>query len=554
MPLQRCAIFQKRLSLISHFTARSQLGTNQEDILIAGRGKNERLYGGAGDDLLVHVDGGDYTHGGSGADIFAFRFNKKIRRKAKRGKAVNHVIEDFNLDEGDSICLSHIVTKSRHKNIDYRGTRRIKGTGIEARLVQGKPGTAQKEQEAFIGIEDGVVKTLGELPEISKNRQPRNTSRLMVYKDGNLLSNITLKDVPDSRSFRKQLSKSIFGKYSKTSKEVVSAEGSSANHLTKFSLTQAGIPLKGNGSKIDIGDHSLPEVSALLRPAEAINSKADNSLVENSYDNSVMNASANINASLNQPFKLFGGPTTKWDWECLCMKTTNNFPSYEIGFNVSFNLKISPKIILNTGNVVGTGIASWSPNLGLNFGQEVSPGINVGSSGGVQISGEVVINEEGLGKSISISPELSAEADYAFGHNGFWSTPPTSSVSGHSAPFSIKGQSIQYTENGNKDGITGVITDIAISPFVQFMIGLGFREEGLTLNFLETGPKIFWPVGLEMEGSSTGDLIFFYGPAKLDWQATLGDASFLGMSFKGPTDDIGIAQMGPSGAIPLHIS
>ena len=298
----------------------------------------------------------------------------------------------------------------------------------------------------------------------------------------------------------------------------------------------------------------MPEVSALLRPAEAINSKADNSLVENSYDNSVMNASANINASLNQPFKLFGGPTTKWDWECLCIKTTNNFPSYEIGFNVSFNLKISPKIILNTGNVVGTGIASWSPNLGLNFGQEVSPGINVGSSGGVQISGEVVIYEEGLGKSISISPELSAEADYAFGHNGFWSTPPTSSVSGHSAPFSIKGQSIQYTENGNKDGITGVITDIAISPFVQFMIGLGFREEGLTLNLLETGPKIFWPVGLEMDGSSSGDLNFFYGPAKLDWQATLGDASFLGMSFKGPTDDIGIAQMGPSGAIPLHIS
>ena len=83
------------------------------------------------------------------------------------------------------------------------------------------------------------------------------------------------------------------------------------------------------------------------------------------------------------------------------------------------------------------------------------------------------------------------------------------------------------------------------------MIGVGFREEGLTLNLLESGPKIFYPVGLEING---GVAIFMYGPAKLDWQATLGDASFLGMSLKGPTDDIGIAQMGPSGAIPLHIS
>ena len=137
------------------------MGTSKEDILVAGRGKGERLYGGAGDDLLVSIDGGDYAHGGSGADIFAFRFNKNIRRSAKRGKTVDHVIEDFNLDEGDSICLSHLVTKSRHKNIDYRGTGRIKGTGIEVRLVQGKKGTAQKEQAAAKKLRLKAMKASG---------------------------------------------------------------------------------------------------------------------------------------------------------------------------------------------------------------------------------------------------------------------------------------------------------------------------------------------------------------------------------------------------------
>jgi hypothetical protein len=525
------------------------LGTSQEDILIAGRANEQRLYGGAGDDLLVSIDRGDYMHGGSGADIFAFRFNKNIRRSAKSGKTVDHVIEDFSIDDGDSICLSHLVGESRHKNIDNRGSRRIKGTGIEVRLAQGKQGTAEEEGEAFTGIEDGVEKTLGELPVISKNRQFGADSRLEVYEDGNLISNITLKNTPVSRTFTKKLGKSIFGKYSKTSKEVVSAEGSSVNHLTNFSLTQDGIPLKGNGVKIDVGDHSSSKASALLRAADAIDSNAVSAFA-GTIDNSFMKASANVSVRLYQDFEIFGD-LFKGTW-----------PSYKLGVEPSINLSISPNVVLSTGNVAGYGSLSFSPNLGITWGEELIPGFNASASGGVQFGASLTLEEEGLDKKVVISPYLSAAAKVAFGHDSMFNTRLAFDNSSHSATASLK-ESISYEGNGKKDGITGIKGAINFSPSVQFDLGFGYREVedgvGVTANIIESGPELTYPLAIELkEDDGVATASFDYGPAKLDWVTTLGDVSFSDeldtYRWTGPQYDVGIAEMGPSGSIPLDFS
>ena len=536
------------MSHTSHFTARSQLGTSQEDILIAGRAKQHRLYGGAGDDLLVSINKGDYTHGGSGADIFAFRFNKKIRRSAKRGKTVDHVIEDFSIDDGDSICLSHLVGESRHKNIDYRGSRRIKGTGIEVRLAQGKQGTAEEEGEAFTGIEDGVEKTLGELPVISKNRQCGTDSRLEVYENGNLISNITLKNTPVSRTFTKKLGKSIFGKYSKTSKEVVSSEGSSVNHLTNFSLTQDGIPLKGNGAKIDVGDNSSSKASALLREADTIDSNTV-SAFDGTIDNLFM-AAANVSVDLYQDFEIFGD-LFKGTW-----------PSYKFGVEPSINLSISPKFILRTGNIAGYGSLSFSPNLGITWAEELIPGFNASASGGVKVGASLTLEEEGLDKKVTINPKLSAAAKVAFGHDGFFNTPLTINNSNHSATASITA-SISNEGNRKKDGITGIKGAINFSPSVKFDLGFGYRDVedgvGVTANIIESGPELTYPLAIELkEDDGVATASFDYGPAKLDWVTTLGDVSFSDdidtYRWTGPQSDVGLAKMGPSGSMPLDIS
>ena len=531
------------------------MGTSKEDILVAGRGKGERLYGGAGDDLLASIDGGDYAHGGSGADIFAFRFNKNIRRSAKRGKTVDHVIEDFNLDEGDSICLSHLVTKSRHKNIDYRGTGRIKGTGIEVRLVQGKKGTAQKEQEAFTGIEDGVEKTIGELPEISKTRRNGVDSRLEVYEDGNLVSNITLKNTPSSRAFSRKLGKAIFGKYSQTSKSVVSAEGANANHLTEFSLTNAGIPFKGNSAKIDIGDHGSSNVSALVQSAAVTDGSVSSSFSED-IDNSMMKVSAHIGFEEYQKFEIFGD-----FWK-------GTWPSYKLGVKPSFDINISPKFVFDTGNIAGLGSLSYSPKLGVSASIEVFPGLNAGASGGLGLGGSLSVSKKGLNKKIVISPELSASAKVAFGHNSMWNTRLAFDSSDHSATFLLKESSIDYGQNEAKDGITGVSVTMSVSPAIQFDMGFGYSESNdeisLTADIIQSGPKLTYPFALELIDTEIGipgrplalkDASLTYGPAQLDWVTTLGVLSFSdkldSYSWTGPSYNVGIAEMGESGIIKL---
>jgi hypothetical protein len=542
------------------------LGTSKEDILVAGRGKGERLYGGAGDDLLISVDGGDYAHGGSGEDIFAFRFNKNIRRSAQRGKTVDHVIEDFNLDEGDSICLSHIVTKSRHKNIDYRGTGQIKGTGIEVRLVQGKQGTAQKEQEAFTGIEDGVEKTIGELPEISKTRRNGVDSRLEVYEDGNLVTNITLKNTPSSRAFSRKLGKAIFGKYSQTSKSVVSAEGANANHLTEFSLTNVGIPFKGNSLKIDSGENSPSNVSALVNSAEA-NDSAVSAAFDGSIDNSFMKASAHVTTNYYQHFEVFGD--IKWDK--VQNKFINHWPSYRVGIQPTVSLSINPNIILTTGNVAGYGSLTYTPKLPLSgtVGEEVAPGFDVSATGGIGLNASMTLTTRGLDKKIVISPEASASAYVDFAHDSYYNTPLAVIPKVNKSKASISASTIDYGENNKKDGIVGITGALNLSPFIEFDLGFGYEDvedgAGITANIIESGPKLSYPLSLSMEedaiitpgkGVTTyNDIYFNYGPAKIDWITTVPDVSFSDdfqkFEWTGPQYNLKVAEIGPSGSIPI---
>ena len=494
------------MSRTSHFTARTQLGTEEDDILIAGRSKGERLYGGAGDDLLVSVDGGDYAHGGSGADIFAFRFNKNIRRSAQRGKSVDHVIEDFNLDEGDSICLSHIVTKSRHKNIDYRGVGRIKGTGIEVRLVQGKRGAAKKEQEAFTGIEDGVEKTIGELPEISKTRRNGVDSRLEVYEDGNLVSNITLKNTPRSRSFSRRLGKAIYGKYSQTGKEVSSINGINGDHLSQLSVTSLGIPMKGNGAKLDHANADETIASSAISSLNAADSTHN------------LNMKSQVMAGFSTPFKI-------------------DFPNYKYAFDLGFVLSANPKLILNSGHMIGVGSVSYKPDA-LSYTQELEPPFTANASAGGRISVTTNIDKRGTGKQISTGIYLVAEVEYTFKHHGIYTNDTeiiknAANVGGYLTPSS----------NSSTDDVTGVQWNIGFAPYAQFTVGLGVGEGTTRVNAIQTGPRLTIPFTLSVNGD-TGKSTFKYGTADLDWTVILGSVQAFGLNFTGPSYNIGLADFG----------
>jgi len=504
------------MSRTSHFTARTQLGTAEDDILMAGRGKGERLYGGAGDDLLVSVDGGDYAHGGSGADIFAFRFNKNIRRSAKRGKTVDHVIEDFNLDEGDKICLSHLVTKSRHQNIDYRGSGRIKGTGIEVRLVQGKQGAAKKETEAFSGIEDGVSQTLGELPEISKTRRNGADSRLEVYEDGILLSNITLKNNPGSKSFSRKLGNAIFGKYSQTTKEVTSAEGLTENHLTSHSLSALGIPLKGNAAKMDFGSGD-PEALMIqsINPAGESNLPFSNEIgKKNDSSSDDLQSKINFHGSLktsgSEPLKVYGNaskPAGKND----------SWPSYRFKLDMDLTVGIRPRFTLRTGGVVGIGSIKMSiPNLTAS----ANYGILQGSiSPSVSISGNSHVSADGINKTFTTGADVQATATFNMSHEGWFEHPISKSGS-----WKLEKN---VASSRKSDDLTGVEWGIVFSPSLDFKVALGISETikdvgSFQASIFKNGPSFTYPLALHLSDDKS---YFSYGAAQIDWNVVLASVS-----------------------------
>ena len=94
-------------------------------------------------------------------------------------------------------------------------------------------------------------------------------------------------------------------------------------------------------------------------------------------------------------------------------------------------------------------------------------------------------------------------------------------------------------------------------------MGFGYREVedgvGVTANIIESGPELTYPLAIELkEDDGVATASFDYGPAKLDWVTTLGDVSFSDeldtYRWTGPQYDVGIAEMGPSGSIPLDFS
>ncbi len=72
---------------------------------LAGNGGADTLYGGPGDDVLYPMAQGGILFGGVGADIFAFdTYGSGFYAS---DKTMSHILEDWNVAEGDKISFSH---------------------------------------------------------------------------------------------------------------------------------------------------------------------------------------------------------------------------------------------------------------------------------------------------------------------------------------------------------------------------------------------------------------------------------------------------------------
>nr|WP_309402673.1 DUF5801 repeats-in-toxin domain-containing protein [Aminobacter niigataensis]WMD00576.1 DUF5801 repeats-in-toxin domain-containing protein [Aminobacter niigataensis] len=119
------------LSLIENLTGSSFTDTLTGDAganLLAGRGGNDTLIGGAGNDVLDGGLGQDTMTGGDNADTFVI--------SADTIGAINDIITDFNIAQGDQIDLSELLKGlAAGTDLEAGGYVKIEQTGVNTSTV-----------------------------------------------------------------------------------------------------------------------------------------------------------------------------------------------------------------------------------------------------------------------------------------------------------------------------------------------------------------------------------------------------------------------------------
>ena len=138
-----------------HYTKTTKVGLKSDDMLIAGHGKHNNVFGGPGQDTLVAAGAHDVLHGGKGADVYAFGMSDKYTKRAvKQKKPHTHTILNFNPSEGDKIDLSHLVDDI--KDLNFIGTKDFSGKGGEIRVEMPASRSSTKR---FRRLENSIYQT-----------------------------------------------------------------------------------------------------------------------------------------------------------------------------------------------------------------------------------------------------------------------------------------------------------------------------------------------------------------------------------------------------------
>ena len=514
----------------SHFSSRTILGSPKKDVLISGARKNERLYGGKKDDILISYGRNNHLHGGSGADTFAFMANpKRLSRRLINGEISNHhVIHDFDASEGDKIDFSHLLANHKSKAIKIRKNK-LRGKGIEIQFSPGSQSIVEKTKKGFLGIEEGIKTSIGEIPEVTHRKHQAKGSKLRIYVDGNLHSEITLKHKPnieyvpftvsmpkvskrqmrdsDPNSLEEAWEENINqSNASQPDTENALEEGWENNILQDFydqnsmiSITPQGIPFYGNGAKLDI----------------------------------------------KPPIEIFGG-VQDWTPPHITVKPEWKPPFAEVKFsfyvNMDLGVNLGPKFTLFTGSIPAKGtLPTWGPS-SFNYSEslDLDPPFDVRASGGVGLSGSVDVTPDGLNKSISSEAIYTAQVDFSLSQDG----PDISTFTKKTVDELIVGGG---SNPENFDSLAGVDAKVTISPNIQFDVGLGVSGDGWHADLIDSGPKVSAPIDIVISGNGKSGVQF--NGARLDWVTRLIDIGVKGFSIAGYEWSHDIASMGEIGFI-----
>lgn len=503
--------------MATHFTQRSLLGTKKADTLFAKSRKGERLYGGKGDDILISRGGATHTHGGSGADTFAFMFNTKASKKrCEMSNPARHVIHDFNPEEGDKIDLTHILNETNNNEIKFRQNK-IRGEGVEVRFIPGQEKVVPASKKGFKGIEDGVAKELGELPLVTHKKNRELGSKYEVFIDGKVHHEIILKHIPGKAN-------APLAKEDNPEKMVPKRITKSA----KFREIDTKSSNKGRGY---LGFKDSPQHKVIETPAEAaiFNQEEQDWYDENKtisitpkgipfYGNA---AKLDIEPLVN----VYGG-LEHWNYPEVHLGGQKEFPFFhvDISFYLDFylGLNIGPKFTLYTGSIPGEG--TWpSFSEGATESLDFDPPFDIRASGGVSIDATVNVTEQGLNKSISGQATFGPEIDFSLSQDG-----PMNSASTKQKlqPLTVAGGNNEETF----DSLEGVDAKISIAPFAQFDVGIGVSGDGWHADLVDGGPKMSSPLSIQIneEGAGIG-----FDPFKLDFVVRVIDVSFEKFSLSG---------------------
>ena len=508
----------------SHFSGRTLLGSPKKDILISGARKNERLYGGKRDDILISYGRSNHLHGGSGADTFAFMANpKRHARLLTDGKISNqHVIHDFDASEGDKIDLSHILKNSKKEILKIRKND-IKGKGVEIQFSPGAKVIVQKSKKGFANIEDGIKDSLGEIPGVTHRKHKSKGSKLKIYVDGHLHSEVILKHKPGKEYISRTDKPQFIDRKSMRSFDHKNGQQPALNFT-----------LPGRNP------HPLPEVW------DAMTQEIDDNLKKFYEENSAISITPQgipfygngAKVDIKPPVDVFGGVE---HWSSPRVKVDIWKAKIDIDFylDVYLGVNLGPKFTLFTGSIPGQGTlpaATWGVSESLDF----DPPFDVRAGGGTSFTATVDVTEDGLNKAIWSEALYKAELDFSLSQDGPYIETFTERKI---EPLNVAG--------GNNyksfDSLTGVEAKLTISPELQLDVGVGVSSDGWHADLIDTGPKISAPIDIIVSGSGQSGIQF--NAARLDWVTRLIDVGYGPLSISGKTWTHNIASMGEFGFI-----
>ena len=509
----------------SHFSSRTILGSPKKDVLISRARRNERLYGGKKDDILISYGRNNHLHGGSGADTFAFMANSKrhARRLITDQKFNQHVIHDFDLSEGDKIDLSHIIQNAEKEIIKFRKNN-IKGKGVEIHFSPGAEVILGKAKKGFANIEDGVKDSLGEIPGVTHRKHRSKGSKLKIYVDGHLHSEIILKHKPGKQYI----------------------PGTDKIPFINRKLMRLSDQKNGQRPALDFTLPGSNQDNPLLSIWDGIMQKTDDYLEKFYEENSGISITPQgipfygngAKIDIKPPVEVFGGLE---HWSSPRVKVDILKAKIDIDFylDIDLGLNLGPKFTLFTGSIPGQGTlptATWGVSESLDF----DPPFDVRAGGGTSFTATVDVTEDGLNKAIWSEALYKAELDFSLSQDGPYIETFTERKI---EPLNVAGGNNYKTF----DSLTGVEAKFTISPELQFDVGVGVSSDGWHADLIDTGPKISAPIDIIVSGSGQSGIQF--NAARLDWVTRLIDVGWGPLSISAKTWTHNIANMGEFGFI-----